>query len=157
MAAASSLPLCIADPNLAAEGLTPLLAAVVSDQPDIVEVRRTGGPPVQSAAAGQLCGVGLQTQPFILPTLALGVNHSISVPARGPIPPQQLLNFGAGPNTEGAGGELPLVESIQAMPANPAIVEVGACCTSVARMLAAASATHKSRRSEACRAGQGHV
>lgn len=83
--------------------------------------------------------------------------ESISVPARGPIPPQQLLNFGAGPNTEGAGGELPLVESIQAMPANPAIVEVGACCTSVARMLAAASATHKSRRSEACRAGQGHV
>lgn len=45
-----------------------------------------------------------------------------------PTPLQQLLNAGAGANTPGAGGELPLVEAVLAMPANPEIVQVCFLC-----------------------------
>lgn len=107
-----------ADPNLnSTEGLTPLLAAIVSNQPAVTEVRLAahmrGGWDTGRPLAGRH---GRRAARPRLNTLA---PHATPTPAR----PQSLLVAGADPNAPGAGGEVPLVEAVKAA-ADPAIVLV---------------------------------
>ena len=91
----------------------------------------TLGEPAARHRPGEALPVPGLARPLEAPSQLKRCGADISTPASAPLSMQQLLTFGAGPNSEGGGGELPLVEAVQAQPADLTIVEVGrmgACC-----------------------------